>query len=227
MGRDSSDRKKRVLSSLELPDGSMCSGLLVDDGEAPTVLRLYTEADVRAGEEVDLPGDRYLSIAGVRRKALDDYAVTELTVQGPFHRRLQGHSLGDGWPQGYWRDLAAKCAEEGFARPVVRCLEFLGELRSSDQMGLARGQMRSLSAEHLATVTGQVGGALLDLEELEAPDGLVGQVAALYRELLDEIGDRCEAGEYLQPPNPRSRLRVGRRRPDGWREYRDWSDIVP
>lgn len=226
MGFGSSDRKKEVLSSLELPDGSMCGGLLVDDGDA-RVLRLYAEQDLKPGDEVELPGDRYLSVTAVRRKALDDHPVTELEVQGPFHRCLQGHRLGDGWPQGYWRDLAARCDEEGFARPVVGFLELLGELRSSKQMGLARGRIRSLSAEHLATVTGQVGGGLLNLERMDAPDELVGRVSALYRALLDEMRERCEDGEYLQPPDPSPRLRLGGEKPESWREYRDWSDVVP
>ncbi|MFW6192825.1 MAG: hypothetical protein ACOC83_04990 [Gemmatimonadota bacterium] len=222
----SSERQKRVLSSLELPDGSMCGGMLVGDGEG-TVLRLFSEVDLHPGDEVELPGDRYLSVTGTRHRVLDDFLVTELAVQGPFQRRLQGHELGDGWPQGYWRELAARCDEEGFARPVVRFLDFLGELRSSKQMGLARGRMRSLSAEHLAAVTGQVGGGLMNLERLGAPNALVGKVSALYRALLDEMGARCEDGEYLQPPAASSRLGFGGRRPDGWRECRDWDDVVP
>lgn len=173
-----------------------------------------------------LPGDRYLSVTEVRRRALDDYRVTDLAVRGPFHRRLQGHRLGDGWPLRYWRDLAEQCDDEGFARPVVGFLEFLGELRSSKQMSLARGRMRSLSAEHLAAVTGQVGGGLLNLERMDAPDDLVGRVSALYRALLDEMRDRCEEGEYLQPPDPGPRLRFGGRQHDGWRDVRDWGDVV-
>jgi hypothetical protein len=225
LGFDSSDRQKKVLSSLELPDGSMCGGLLLVDDE-DKVLRLFTDEDVRPGDEVGLPGDRYVSVMGVRRRPLDDYLVTDLAVRGPFDRRLQGHRLGDGWPQGYWRDLAARCDEEGFARPVVGFLEFLGELRSSQQMGLARGRMRSLSAEHLATVTGQIGGGLLNLERLGAPDDLVGRVSSLYRALLDEMRGRCEDGEYPQPPDPRPRLRLGGGRPDGWRDVREWDDVV-
>lgn len=226
MGLDEGDHRQKVLSSLELPDGSMCGGMLVDDDEGEMVLRLYTEKELQAGEEVGLPGDRYLSVTGVRHRVVDDYEVTELTVRGPFHRQLEGHRLGDGWPQEYWRDLAARCDEEGFAWPVVRFLELLGELRSTEQMGLARGQMRSLSAEHLATVTGQVGGALLNLQWLDPPGDLVEKVSALYRALLDEMRERGEEGEYLQPPNPDRRVRLAGDRPDDRRGFRDWDDLV-
>lgn len=91
------DRKKEVLSSLELPDGSMCGGLLLDGDDGGKVLRLFAEEDVRPGDEVELQGDRYLSVEAVRHRALDDWRVTDLVVRGPFHRREQGDRLGDGW----------------------------------------------------------------------------------------------------------------------------------
>lgn len=222
---DSSDRHNAELNSVVLPDGSESGGWLFGDGDR-RVLRLFGERDVGAGDEVELPGDRYLAVADVRLRAVDDYVVTDLTVRGPFFRQLEGHPLGDGWPQTYWRDLATQCYEDGFARPVVGFLERLGELRTSDQIGLARGKMRALSAEHLATVTGQVAGALVNLRSNDAPEELVDEVTALYRMLLDEVDARCERGEYLQPPNPATRVRIGRYPPDVLRKPLDWRDLV-
>lgn len=226
MRPDDGDQRGAVLTSVELPDGSVSGGLLLRSKEE-LVLQLYAEVDLEAGEEVRVPGDRYFTVTDVRTGHVDDFRATDVVVEGPFLRLLQGHRLGDGWPQAYWHDLAEQCDEHGFARPIVRFLELLGELRTSNQLGLARGEMRSLSAEHLATVTGQVGGALLNLKRLDAPEDLVESVTTLYRTLLDEMSDRADRGEYLQPPDPMERVRVGRDRPRNWRELRDWTDLVP
>lgn len=223
----SEDRRNGVMTSVELPDGSAAAGLLVEDGDGLT-LRLHADEELRPGAEVEGPDDRFFRVVDVRPGNVDDHPVTELAVRGPFLRRLEGHRLGDGWPQRYWREVAAHCDEEAYARPVVRFLRLLSELRTSRQIGFAREEMRSLSAEHLATVTGQVGGALLHLRRTEdVPEEVVGQVAGLYRALLDEMSRRCEAGEYAQPPSPASRIRLGGRLPEGWRECRDWADVAP
>lgn len=144
----------------------------------------------------------------------------------PRPRWDDGHPLGDGWPRRTWHELADECLRAGLARPVVRFLRFLGGLRACDQLCIARGEMRALSSEHLATVAGQVGGALLLLEREDAPAEVLDHVATLYEVLLEELDDRVERGEYLQPPALPARLRYGWRKPDGWREYRDWLDLV-
>lgn len=213
------------VTTVTLPDGSESGGQLAM-GSGGLVLRLYAEKDLSPGDEIEIPDDRYFTVTGVRQRRLDDLRVTEVAVQGPFLRQLEGHELGDGWPQTYWRDLAATCDENGFAPAVVRFLRFLGELRTTRQIGVARGRARSLSAEHLATVTGQVGGALLNLERVGAPDDLVESVSGLYRVLLEEMSDRCEEGQYPQPPNATTRIRFGSRQPDDWRDFRDWIDPV-
>lgn len=225
MAAETSDRESAVLCSVDLPDGSESGGWLYGDGDR-RVLRLFGEHDVQAGDELELPGERYLTVVDARHRALEDWVVTDLTVEGPNFRQLEGHALGDGWPQRYWRDLAERCYRDGFARPVVRFLELLGELRTFDQIRLARGEMRSLSAEHLAAAAGQVAGALMNLRHNDAPEDLVDAVAALYGMLLDEVDTRCERREYLQPPNPAAHVRIGRHPPDVLAEIRDWRDVV-
>lgn len=223
MGDEVDHEERSVLTSVELPDGSVCGGLFFRTGDE-LVLQLYGEMEVPAGEEVRVQGDQYFRIRDVRRGVMDDFPVTDLVVEGPFHRLLRGHSLGDGWPQLYWRDLAAQCEDHGFARPIVRFLELLGELRTAEQVGMARSEMRSLSAGHLATVTGQVGGALLNLERLGAPADLVEDISALYRMLVDEMERR--QGEYGVRPDPARHVRYGSRQPESWRRLDDWVDLV-
>lgn len=225
-GFDPDGDQEGARTSVELPDGSEAHGRLVET-EGRWVLRLHGEKELEAGDEIGITAERYLTVTEVRRRRMDDFVVTELALRGPFLRPLEGHSLGDGWPQEYWFRLAARCEHDGFARPVVRFLERLGELRTSDQLGVARGWMDSLSAEHLATVTGQVGGALLNLERIGAPDDLVDDVASLYSDMVDELSERTDRGEFLQPPNPATRVRWGRHRPETSRTLRDWSDLIP
>lgn len=222
---DDDDHQPAVLTTMELPDGSVSGGLLRRSDDE-LVVQLYGEEELSPGDEIRVQGDRYMTVTEVRHGYVDDMRVTDLVVEGPFLRLLRGHRLGDGWPQAYWRDLAAQCGEHGFARPIVRFLELLGELRTTEQIGLVRCEMRSLSAEHLATVTGQVGGALLNLERLGAPQELVAGVRSLYRTLLEEMSDRLDRGEFLHPPDPARHVRYGRDRNDDWPEVRDWVDLV-
>lgn len=224
-GFDAGEGQVNLRTRIELPDGSEARGLLIKTVDG-WVLQVHGDKGLGPGDEVGLPEARYFTVVDVRRRRLDDYVVTELAVQGPFLRALDGHSLGDGWPQEYWRSVAEQCEYDGFAHQVVRYLERLGELRTVDQLNLARGWTDSLSAEHLAAVTGQVGGALLNLKRIKAPEDLVEDVASLYRDLVDEISNRAEQGEYLQPPNPATLVRMGRHQPDDWREVGDWSDLI-
>lgn len=125
MSPDDGDHRGAMLTSVELLDGSVSGGLLLRSGDE-LVLQLYSDEEVRPGDEIRIPGDRYLTVTDVRHDAVDDFAVTNVVVEGPFLRLLRGHRLGDGWPQAYWRDLAEQCEEHGFARPIVKFSERLG-----------------------------------------------------------------------------------------------------
>lgn len=139
---------------------------------------------------------------------------------------LEGHSLGDGWPQDYWRRLAAQCDQDGFAWPVVKFLELLSELRTSEQLLFARNRMYSLSPEHLATTAGQIGGALLNLREADAPEDLVAAVASLYEMLVEEMDERVDRGVSPQLPELDSRLGLGGWQPERWRSLGSWRDLL-
>lgn len=227
LGVDPGDGRPGLLTSVELPDGSAAGGWLVDV-PPEWVLRLYVETDLRPGEEMELSDGRRLTVREVSARPLADPPGTDVRVEGRCLSHLENGAGGDeAWPRAAWRSLAKRCRYDGFARPVVRFLGRLGQLRSALQIDRARDAAAGLSAEHLAAATGQVGGELLRLRADGAPGDVVGAVASLYRDLLEEMGERCDRGEFLQPPNPAARIRVGRHQPDAWRTFDAWGDLLP